>query len=108
MTRYFDRKTQQWVAGHPPAFIPPTEPRGPGTELKRLLESFGITAGPNCACRAMMLRMDLHGPAWCEGHIDEIVAVMVKEAKRRDWMRLLPGKVFAAEALVRRAIARSL
>jgi len=49
---------------------------GPGTELKKMLATIGITAEPGCKCNARaaeMDRMEKAFPGWCEANIDLIV-----------------------------------
>lgn len=77
--------------------------RGPGTELKKLLASFGITATPSCSCNAgaaLMDELEARFPGWCEGHMDEIVGWMRKEAAARG----LPFLDVVGRLLVRRAV----
>lgn len=73
---------------------------GPGTELKKLLSSVGITATPNCSCNARALEMDRNGVEWCESNIDKIVGWLREEATKRG----LPFIDAAGRMLVRRAI----
>ena len=73
---------------------------GPGTELKKLLASVGITATPNCSCNARALEMDRNGVEWCESNIDPIVGWLREEAEKRG----LPFVDIAGRLLVRRAI----
>ena len=82
--------------GEPPA--PP--PHGPGTELKKLLATIGITATPNCSCNARAAEMDRQGADWCEHNIDTIVGWLRQEAEKRG----LPFFDIAGRLLVRRAI----
>lgn len=56
---------------------------GPGTELKALLATFGITAGPKCKCNEMAQKMNAWGPSGSLEHIEEIVDSMEKAAKAR-------------------------
>lgn len=56
---------------------------GPGTELKKLLESIGIKASPTCKCNKMAKKMDKWGPEESLLHIEEIVDVMEATAKTR-------------------------
>lgn len=85
-------------AAQPP--VPP--PRGPGTELSKLLKRLGIAPTPTCSCRAKAAQMDAWGPDECERpeRIDEVVAVMRAEAEARG----LPFLDVAGRMLVRRAI----
>jgi len=86
--------------------LPPPEPaptpRGPGTELSKLLKRFGIEPTPTCQCRAKAQQMDLWGPDECERpeRIDEVVAVMRAEADARG----LPFFDAAGRFLIKRAI----
>jgi hypothetical protein len=75
---------------------------GPGTELAKLLKSFGINPTPTCQCRAKQQQMDQWGCDECERpeRIDEVVAVMRAEAAARG----LPFLDMAGRLLVRRAI----
>lgn len=73
---------------------------GPGTELKKILSSVGITATPNCSCNARALEMDRNGVEWCESNIDTIVGWLREEAEKRG----LPFLDAAGRLLVRRAI----
>lgn len=74
----------------------------PGAELKSLLSSLGIVAGPTCSCNAMASKMDTWGAA-CGDHLPEIVDVMEGEAKARGW-KLPPGLRSGMCGLVRLAI----
>jgi hypothetical protein len=78
---------------------------GPGTELKKMLATIGITAEPTCKCNARaaeMDRMEKAFPGWCEANIDLIVGWLREEAERRK----LPFVDLAGKLLVKRAIAR--
>jgi hypothetical protein len=90
-----------------PGFVPPlpAPAHGPGTELSRLLERFGIKATPACKCRAVAARMDAWGCDECARpeRIDEVIAVMREEAGKRG----LPFLDAAGRMLVRRAISRA-
>jgi hypothetical protein len=75
---------------------------GPGTELKRLLGSFGIKSKENgCSCRSMQKKMDK--PGWAVSHKEEIIDHLAAEAKKRR----LPFIRLAAEKLVDLAIRRA-
>ena len=89
---------------------PPPQPEGgPGTELKKLLATIGITAAPTCSCNARAKRMDANGIEWCEEHLDEIVGWLREEhAKRRDAGETrLPWTDFGATQLVKLACRRA-
>ena len=77
---------------------------GPGTELKKLLGSFGIRSKEKgCGCRSYQKKMDKGGPQWCRDHKQEIIDHLAKEAKKRK----LPFIRLAAEKLVELAIRRA-
>lgn len=79
---------------------PPAPTHGPGTELKALLKTIGITATPNCSCNARARKMDERGCDWCEENVDEIVGWLREEATKRK----LPFLDVAGKILVRKAI----
>lgn len=68
---------------HPAYPMVPRESSGPGTELKKLLESIGIKASPTCKCNKTAKKMDKWGPEESLLHIEEIVDVMEATAKTR-------------------------
>lgn len=78
----------------------PTRPAGPGTELKKLLRSVGITSTPGCSCNARARTMDANGCDWCQANIDTIVGWLREEAGKRR----LPFVDVAGRLLVKRAI----
>lgn len=86
--------------------IPPEPAKGPGSELKAILTTIGIKSS-NCGCNSMAGKMDRWGPDGCEERIEEIVASMMKEARRRKWLQMVPLRGLWAEMLVRQAIAQS-
>jgi hypothetical protein len=94
------RDGEQWTidTGHPAYPRPMTT--GPGTALKSLLATIGITATPNCSCNARAAEMDARGCDWCEQHIDTVVGWLREEATKRG----LPFLDAAGRLFVRRAI----
>lgn len=57
---------------------------GTGTILHGMAKSYaGEDVMKGCKCAKWIKLMDDNGPAWCRQHVDEIVGVMVNEAKRR-------------------------
>lgn len=72
----------------------------PGTELRNILASIGITASLGCSCAAKAHTMDELGIEWCEANIDTIVGWLREEAEKRG----LPFLDIAAKLLIRRAI----
>jgi hypothetical protein len=75
----------------------------PGTELKALLASFGITASPTCPCNEMAAQMDAWGADESLKNIEQIVDVMQKTAAGRR----LPFLRAVGRKLVRIACARA-
>jgi len=73
---------------------------GPGTELKKLLASVGITSTPDCACNARAAEMDRNGSDWCAENESTIVGWLREQAEARG----LPFIEVAARLLIRRAI----
>lgn len=80
--------------------LEPPKQSGPGTELKKLLKTIGITASPNCSCNARAKKMDEWGPDECEKRIDEIVGWLKEEATKRK----LPFIDYAGRIIVKKAI----
>jgi hypothetical protein len=76
---------------------------GPGTELKRLLSRFRISAQGSCGCEAKARLMDEMGPDWCIEHIEKILDWLSENAAKRK----LPFIRFAARLLVRRAVSNA-
>jgi hypothetical protein len=81
----------------------PAPTSGPGTELKALLATIGITSSPTCSCNKRAKVMDEKGCDWCEEHIDEIDGWLAEEAKKRK----LPYISLAGKTLIRLAIRRA-
>jgi hypothetical protein len=75
-------------------------PRGPGTELKKLLSKLGLKPAPNCQCNARILLMNGRGVDWCAANIDIIVGWLREEATRAK----LPFVEVGARLIVKRAI----
>lgn len=75
---------------------------GPGTELKKLLATFGIHATEGCSCNAIARQMDLWGPDECKKpeHMEWVLAGMRDNAASRG----IPFVDLAARLLIRRAI----
>lgn len=76
---------------------------GPGTELHKILERFGIHILPGCACRGRMTQMNKWGCDGCEENIETIVGWLQEEAGKRG----LPYLKTAGRLLVRRAISNA-
>lgn len=76
---------------------------GPGTELKMMLSRLGLASTPGCKCNQRAQVMDMEGPDWCEGHIEEICDWMEEEANKRG----LPFIRLAARIMIRRAISKA-
>jgi hypothetical protein len=84
---------------------PPPQPKGPGTELKKLLSWFGFEEVAGCKCGEMSYKMDSKGPAWCESPegFKEIMLHLELEAAKRG----LPFMRAAAASIVTLAISRA-
>jgi len=88
-------------------FSPPhaKPPRGPGTELKKLLAGwpFHLVASADCKCNQRARYMDAKGCDWVEANIEECVGYLRESAAERG----LPFVDMAGRVLVRRAIANA-
>jgi len=80
-------------------------PRGPGTELKKLLAGwpFRLVAGADCKCTQRATYMDAQGCDWVEANLDECVGYLRESAAERG----LPFLDAAGRVLVRRAITNA-
>ena len=78
---------QLWLPGH-----------GPGTELKAILETLGIEAGPTCDCRARANQMDLWGVDGCREHREQILAWMREGQARWGWKEKLAAAAKAVQS----------
>ena len=74
---------------------------GPGCQLRRLLEWWGIRDDGRCGCSEFASQMDTWGPAGCAAREDDILGHLAEAAVRRG----LPFVPLAARVLIRRAIA---
>lgn len=86
----------------PPRPVAPANPRGPGTELKKLLKACGIEPTPTCLCNARAVTMDQRGPDWCLANLDEIVGWLREEHQRRGIR--IPFIDRLVRAMVKRAV----
>lgn len=89
--------------GFEPLAVTLPEPKGPGTELKALLQKIGITASPDCQCSQRARHMDemeAKEPGWCENNLEMICDWLQEEAGKRK----LPFVRMAGRILVRQAI----
>lgn len=74
---------------------------GPGTELKALLASIGLTDQAGCGCEDRAARMDVWGPAGCEARRDEILTWLRGQAAQLGWWgRLKAGAALAAIGMI--------
>lgn len=76
---------------------------GPGTELKALLKTIGITSSPSCKCNAHARKMDEWGPDRCEREMPTIIDWLAEQAR----IRRLPFFRIPAEQMVKLAIRRA-
>lgn len=75
----------------------------PGTELKRILVSWGIKSDKECGCQDHATRMDQLGVVWCRQNVETIVDWMMDAARDKWWAKLLAHR-FLARRLVFKAI----
>lgn len=79
--------------------------RGPGTELKRLIEWFA-SERPGCKCKDRAAKMDRWGVEGCKQNIDTIVRWLSEEAAKRSAIAsVLPDVAY--RQLVKTAIRRA-
>lgn len=79
--------------------------QGPGDYLHEMIKRWtGEDIERGCQCKAWIDRMNAWGPSGCREHLDEIVAHMLSEAKKRGWkLTGMPGAKTVAGLAVRRA-----
>jgi len=103
---------EAWEQGRGPGQRPPKEtpppirfkrPEGPGTQLAKVFEWFGIRPVPGCKCAEHIKQMNEWGPDECLKRIPEILNWLGEEARRQQ----LPFVKTGARALVHLAIRRS-
>lgn len=68
---------------------------GPGTELKLLLSSLGVSVVPGCGCEDRTLLMDGWGPVGCRVRRWEIVTWLKQAVKQSPILRLVRAGAFA-------------
>lgn len=66
------------IVAWPPGF-------GPGTELKELLKSVGITNTPSCDCNAKAMQMDAWGVNGCRKNYNQIIEWMREGETKWGW-----------------------
>lgn len=79
---------------------------GVGTELKKLLSSWGI-APSGCGCSDKAALWDRKGVEWCDAHQEELVASLEASARKHDWLRYVPLKSIGCRGAVLLAIRRA-
>lgn len=80
-----------------------SQERGPGAELRAILESFGIKASGDCKCNTRaryMNQMESEHPGWCAANIEEILGWLREAAAERG----LPFIDAVGRFLINRAI----
>lgn len=77
---------------------------GPGTKLKKILESYGVREKKGCGCSGLAAMMNRWGPAKCRTNMPVIVEHLQKQAAERYW--IVPPKL-TIERLVEKAIQES-
>lgn len=59
---------------------------GPGTELKQLLVSLGITEATGCGCAGHVRQMNTWGVEGCREHFAEIRQWLIESAAKTSWL----------------------
>lgn len=72
---------------------------GPGTEMKKLLISIGITIHLGCRCKEMMKNMDVWGVEGCKQKKDQIIMVMEESAELYSWKDYVVAATLSALVL---------
>lgn len=85
---------------------PTATPSGVGTELKKLLRSYGIRGEGGCGCKKHAAKMDAWGIEGCRERREEIIGWLIAAAKDRGWVKRLAAKI-ASGSLVDEAIRRA-
>lgn len=65
--------------------------KGPGTELKKILESLGITPDPTCDCRRRANDMDIMGVEGCRDNREMIIGWLREGQDRWGWKDKFPA-----------------
>jgi hypothetical protein len=85
----------------------PSRPRTccgqPGTELKRLLEWFGVKENAKCNCKDRVRQMNRWGPDGCRKNLDLICSWLQEEA----WKRGIPMTYIILRPIVLAAISKA-
>lgn len=58
---------------------------GPGTELKKILESVGVNPSPECTCNQMASQMNLWGVDGCREHRQDIIKAIKDNQAKWGW-----------------------
>lgn len=70
--------------------------KGPGTKLKNILESLGVSASTGCKCRERMLAMNDWGVEECRRQREEILSWLRYEQSQRGWGTFFKAAFYAA------------
>ena len=76
---------------------------GPGTELKKIFEGFGVRDDGKCKCKQHVALMDKWGPQGCENNRETILIWLKKSCQDRN----IPFNKAIANAAISLAIRRS-
>lgn len=60
--------------------------KGPGTELKVLLDSIGVKPAPTCDCNLRAMQMDVWGVEMCLVNLEKIIAWLEEGKERWAWV----------------------
>lgn len=83
--RYNPASRAAWE-GQPIKAKEPTPVGGPGTELKRLFASLGVTGKPGCGCREVAAEMDRLGVVGVRAGLERLAGILREKAKEKGWM----------------------
>lgn len=90
-------QTKPVIGQTTPTFI---QKNGPGTELKRLLDSLALSL-QGCACEEKRAEMDTWGPDACERNAPQIEAWLRDQARKVGWVDKLKAGVLLAGYVAR-------
>ena len=84
--------------------------RGPGDHLHTIIRTFTGEDLADCSCAKWIERMNKWGADGCEKRLERIIKHLQREARERDWWKLLakvPGARWPLRWMITEAIRRS-
>lgn len=79
------------------------QPRGPGTELKKILSLWGFKEKKGCSCDYHITKMNVKGANWCRKNLGKISNWLHQSAEKNE----IPFSQWVTSKFIRRAIKRS-